>query len=93
MTTNTLLGTTPTMNANDTPRHMSVVRVTKSPIIGQLLTTSTANGSGSNEVNPLSIIVHVMLVAQRNETNDVARSEDGRRGYDNNIDVLKKGRQ
>ena len=52
MTTNTLLGTTPTMNANDTPRHMSVVRVTKSPIIAQLLTTSTANGGGSNEVNP-----------------------------------------
>ena len=92
MTTNTLLGTTPKMNANDTPRHMNVVRVTKSPIIAQLLTTSTANGGGSNEVNPLSIIVHVMQVAQRNETNDVARSEDGRRGYDNNVDVLKKGR-
>ena len=31
-----------------------------------------------------------MQVAQHNETNDVARSEDGRSGYDNNEDVLKK---
>ena len=45
MTTNTLLGATPTMNANDTPRHMNVVGVTESPIIAQLLTTNTANGT------------------------------------------------
>ena len=33
------------MNANDTPRHMNVVRVTESPIIAQLLKTSNANGT------------------------------------------------
>ena len=92
MTTNTSLGTTPTMNADDTPRHMNVVGVTESPIIAQLLTTSTANGGGSNEVNQWSIIVHVMQVAQHNEAIDVARSEDSRSRYDNNEDVLKKGR-
>ena len=31
-----------------------------------------------------------MRVAQHNEVNDVARSEDGRSGYDNKVDVLKK---
>ena len=45
MMTTTLPGTTPTMNASDTPRHMNVVGVTESPIIAQLLTASTANGT------------------------------------------------